>query len=125
MKGGAPAGWMGSVDKVWGMVRSYGLGTRFRTAVLASGFLAALIPASAAAEPVRLLVLGDSLTAGYGLARSDGFQAQLAAALAARGVPVRLVDGAVSGDTAAGGLARLDWALADGADAAKIGRAHV
>ena len=84
------------------------------------GFLAALIPASAAAEPVRLLVLGDSLTAGYGLARSDGFQAQLAAALAARGVPVRLVDGAVSGDTAAGGLARLDWALADGADAAIV-----
>lgn len=71
----------------------------------------------AAAEPVRILVQGDSLTAGYGLARSDGFQAQLAAALAAKGVQVRLVDGAVSGDTSAGGLARLDWALGSGPNA--------
>ncbi len=68
----------------------------------------------AAAEPVRLLVLGDSLAAGFGLAQSDGFQAQLLAALAAKGVQVRLVDGAVSGDTTAGGLARLDWVLAGG-----------
>ena len=78
----------------------------------------------AAAEPVRILVQGDSLTAGYGLARSDGFQARLAAALAANGVQVRLVDGAVSGDTSAGGLARLDWALGGGpnggADAAIV-----
>ena len=69
----------------------------------------------AAAEPVRLLILGDSLTAGYGLAQSDGFQARLLAALAARGVQVSLLDGAVSGDTTAGGLARLDWVLASGA----------
>ena len=68
----------------------------------------------AAAEPVRLLVLGDSLAAGFGLAQSDGFQARLLAALAAKGVQVRLVDGAVSGDTTAGGLARLDWVLAGG-----------
>ena len=64
----------------------------------------------------RLLVLGDSLTAGYGLAHDDGFQAQLA-----RAFPnVTLIDGAVSGDTTAGGLARLDWALGDGADAALV-----
>ena len=69
----------------------------------------------AAAEPVRLLILGDSLTAGYGLAQSDGFQARLLAALVARGVQVSLLDGAVSGDTTAGGLARLDWVLASGA----------
>ena len=69
----------------------------------------------AAAEPVRLLILGDSLTAGYGLAQSDGFQARLLATLAARGVQVSLLDGAVSGDTTAGGLARLDWVLASGA----------
>ncbi len=76
------------------------------------------IPASAAG--VRLLVLGDSLAAGYGLARPDGFQAQLVAALAAKGHQVTLVDGAVSGDTTAGGRARLDWALGDGADAAIV-----
>ncbi len=65
-----------------------------------------------AAEPVGLLVLGDSLTAGFGLAAADGFQARLAAALAANGKKVRLVDAAVSGDTAAGGRARLEWSLA-------------
>jgi len=64
----------------------------------------------------RLLVLGDSLTAGYGLAHDDGFQAQLARAFP----DVTIIDGAVSGDTTAGGLARLDWALGDGADAALV-----
>jgi acyl-CoA thioesterase-1 len=72
----------------------------------------------ALAAPIRLLVLGDSLTAGYGLPHEDGFQARLAAALRAHGDDVTLIDGAVSGDTTAGGLARLDWVLGDGADAA-------
>jgi len=75
---------------------------------------------TANAAPLRLLVLGDSLTAGFGLARGDGFQARLDAALRARGVEVSLIDGAVSGDTSAGGLARLDWVLAEGADAAIV-----
>ena len=64
----------------------------------------------------RLLVLGDSLTAGYGLPVADGFQARLAAALKAAGRDVVIVDAAVSGDTSAGGRARLGWALAEGAD---------
>jgi acyl-CoA thioesterase-1 len=102
------------------MDRAYGLGTTFRKAVSAIGLWGLLTMAPAAAEPVRLLILGDSLTAGYGLAQSDGFQARLAAALAAKGLQVRLIDGAVSGDTTAGGLARLDWVLADGADAAIV-----
>jgi acyl-CoA thioesterase I len=71
-------------------------------------------------SPIRLLVLGDSLTAGYGLPRSDGFQARLTAALRAKGIEVSLIDGAVSGDTSAGGLSRLDWVLAAGADAAIV-----
>lgn len=86
--------------------------------VLALVMLAAIPGAWAA--PVRLLVLGDSLSAGYGLAHADGFEEQLAAALHARGHDVRIIDGAVSGDTTAGGLARLDWALGDGADAAIV-----
>lgn len=71
-----------------------------------------------AAQPARprLLVLGDSLSAGYGLAQPDGFQAQLAKLFPT----VVVIDAAVSGDTTAGGLARLDWALADGADAALL-----
>ena len=73
-----------------------------------------------AGTPKRLLVLGDSLAAGYGLPHAAAFQAQLAAALAGRGTAVAIVDGAVSGDTTAGGLARLDWTLGDGADAAIV-----
>ncbi len=80
--------------------------------------LSATAPALAA--PPRLLVLGDSLTAGYGLPHDDGFQSRLQAALKAHGQDVAIVDGAVSGDTSAGGRARLDWTLADGADAAIV-----
>jgi acyl-CoA thioesterase-1 len=72
------------------------------------------------AAPPKLLVLGDSLTAGYGLAHADGFEAQLQDALKAHGHVVAMVDGAVSGDTTSGGRARLDWALGDGADAAIV-----
>ena len=68
-------------------------------------------PASAG-EP-RIVVLGDSLTAGFGLAREDAFPARLEAALRAEGHRWRVVDAGVSGDTSAGGLARLDWVLAD------------
>lgn len=63
-----------------------------------------------------ILALGDSLTAGYGLAREDGFPAVLEAALTAQGVAAEVLDAGVSGDTTAGGLARLDWALADDPD---------
>ncbi len=76
--------------------------------------------APAAAAPPRLLVLGDSLSAGFGLPHDQGFEVQLQQALKARGHEVTIIDGAVSGDTSAGGRARLDWALGDGADAAIV-----
>lgn len=108
-------------------------GTRFRRQIArvstalsrrsAIGFCLALIaaaPSRAAPAPIRLLVLGDSLASGYGLPADQGFQAQLAATLHAQGDKVTLIDAAVSGDTTAGGFARLDWALADGADAAIV-----
>ncbi len=98
------------------MTRTYGAGRHL--AKLAAFFI--LVSCAAAARPVRLLILGDSLAAGYGLAAPDGFQAQLAAALKAQGRDVALIDGAVSGDTTAGGRARLDWVLAGGADAALV-----
>lgn len=90
-----------------------------RRALLALPLLAAS-PAPARLLIPRLLILGDSLASGYGLPAADGFEAQLAKALAAAGHPVRIVDGAVSGDTSAGGLARLDWVLGAGADAAIV-----
>ena len=63
--------------------------------------------------PLRILMLGDSLTAGYGLPSRDALPVRLEAALRDRGVDVRIINAGVSGDTTAGGLARLEWALAD------------
>ncbi|EWY37882.1 hypothetical protein N825_15890 [Skermanella stibiiresistens SB22] len=77
-----------------------------------------------AAEPgkaaVKILALGDSLTAGYGLAESDGFTPRLQRALRDKGYEVEVINAGVSGDTTAGGRARLDWALADQPQAAIV-----
>ncbi len=75
--------------------------------------LTAALPASVAAEskPLTILAFGDSLVAGFGLGSRDGFTAKLEAALRAKGVEARIVNAGLSGDTSAGGLARLDWAL--------------
>lgn len=79
----------------------------------------ALAAGPAAAQPLRLLAIGDSLTAGYGLPPEEGFTAQLDDWLAAQGWDeVEVVNMGVSGETTAGGRARLDWVLADGGDAA-------
>lgn len=69
-----------------------------------------------AAEPLRILAFGDSLTSGYGLPDADSFPSQLERALIAAGENVKLINGGVAGDTSAGGLARLDWTLADKPD---------
>ena len=68
------------------------------------------------AAPVKVLVLGDSLSSGYGLAKPDAFPAVLEAALKKTGYSVTLINAGVSGDTTAGGRARLAWALADRPD---------
>ena len=70
-------------------------------------------PAAAADMAPRLLVLGDSLTAGYGLKAEESFPAKLQAALRQRGIEIDVVDSGVSGDTTAGGRARLGWAMAE------------
>lgn len=66
-----------------------------------------------AASPTRILVLGDSLSAGYGLPAGEAFPVKLGIKLRAAGHNVTILNGGVSGDTSAGGRARLDWALAD------------
>jgi acyl-CoA thioesterase-1 len=71
---------------------------------------------AAAGAPLKILAFGDSLTAGYGLPAGDTFTAQLEAALRAKGIEAEVIDGGVSGDTTAGGKARLDWALGDRPD---------
>ena len=71
------------------------------------------LAAETRAEALRIVMLGDSLTAGYGLASRDALPSRLEAALRERGLDARVIDAGVSGDTTAGGLARLEWALAD------------
>lgn len=85
-----------------------------------AGFFAA--PAAtaqgpAAAPSFRLMVIGDSLTAGFGLPVEQAFPAKLEAALRQKGHGVSVLNGGVSGDTSAGGKARIEWALADKPDA--------
>jgi acyl-CoA thioesterase-1 len=77
--------------------------------------------AGAMAAPKRLVVLGDSLSAGYQLPADAAFPSVLERALKAKGLDVRVVNAAVSGDTASAGLERFDWALGDGADAVIVG----
>ena len=88
-----------------------------RLLVCTALFAAIGLSGSRAEEPVRLLVLGDSLAAGYGLPAQDGFTAQLQEVLQGSGHDVVVQNAGVSGDTTAGGWSRLEWALADGADA--------
>lgn len=68
---------------------------------------------TATAAPARVLMLGDSLTAGFGLPLTESLPSQLEAVLKGQGLDVVILNGGVSGDTTAGGLARLDWALAE------------
>ena len=81
--------------------------------ISAALFFVFLVIQTALAAPVTLLALGDSLTAGLGLETPEAFPARLEAALKAKGLDVRIVNAGVSGDTAAAGLARLDWALSE------------
>lgn len=70
-----------------------------------------MINTATAQDRPRLVVLGDSLTAGYGLPQDQAFPVRLAAWLKENGVEVPVINAGVSGDTSAGGLARLDWAI--------------
>ena len=88
-------------------------------AFLAGGVLSRASPGAAFAQggrPLTLVVLGDSLSAGYGLPPGADFVSVLERALKARGHDVRLVNAGVSGDTSTGGLERLDWSVPDGTD---------
>jgi len=75
------------------------------------------LPATAADQPVRIVALGDSLTAGLGLPAEETFPAKLERVLKAKGIAVEVANAGVSGDTASGGLARLDWSVPEGTNA--------
>jgi acyl-CoA thioesterase I len=100
---------------------------RVQTFPIALGFtiactLATLMGVSRAGSapveaPVRVVALGDSLTAGFGLPEEAAFPEQLARALGAKGKAVAMTNAGVSGDTAADGLARLAWSVPEGTEA--------
>jgi acyl-CoA thioesterase I len=92
----------------------------FRAALAVSSVCLLLCATAAPADAAKLLALGDSLTAGFGLPENQGFTARLQAALDADGRKVEIINAGISGDTTAGGLARLDWSLADHPDFALV-----
>ena len=73
--------------------------------------------AQAPAKPLRMVVLGDSLSAGLGLSAAAAFPARLQKSLEAKGIKVDIINAGVSGDTASGGRDRLDWSVPDGTEA--------
>jgi len=73
--------------------------------------------AQAQDDPPTIVVLGDSLSAGYQLAPGEGFPEQLQIALDKKGISAKIVGAGVSGDTSSGGLSRLDWSVEEGTDA--------
>jgi acyl-CoA thioesterase-1 len=85
--------------------------------IVCAVLFAGAVPALAVDRPVKLTVLGDSLSAGFGLPASAAFPARLEQALKAKGIAVDVHNAGVSGDTVSGGLARLDWSIPEGTDA--------
>ena len=97
-------------------MRQHGLLHAIFAGLMMLGIMASDAAMAQGKRPVRIVALGDSLTAGYGLPAQAAFPAQLQQALKARGHNVEIVNAGVSGDTAAGGLERLDWSVGEGVD---------
>ena len=81
-----------------------------------TGMARAQSPTAAPATPIKMAVLGDSLSAGLGLSASAAFPARLQKSLESKGIKAEMVNAGVSGDTASGGRDRLDWSIPDGTE---------
>jgi acyl-CoA thioesterase-1 len=86
-------------------------------ALMAAGTAAAQPPAGSGAKPIKMVVLGDSLSAGLGLSASAAFPARLQNALKNKSIAVDMINAGVSGDTSSGGRDRLDWSVPEGTEA--------
>ena len=86
------------------------------TVVLTAGTALAQVPAKVE-KPIKMVVLGDSLSAGLGLPASAAFPARLQKSLETNGIAVEIINAGVSGDTSSGGRDRLDWSVPEGTDA--------
>jgi acyl-CoA thioesterase-1 len=78
---------------------------------------AGTVLAQAPAKPIRMVVLGDSLSAGLGLSASAAFPTRLQKSLETKGIKVDMINAGVSGDTSSGGRDRLDWSVPKGTEA--------
>jgi acyl-CoA thioesterase I len=85
--------------------------------LMAGGTALAQTSATAPAKPIKMVVLGDSLSAGLGLPASAAFPTRLQKALKSKGIEVDMINAGVSGDTSSGGRDRLDWSVSDGTEA--------
>jgi acyl-CoA thioesterase-1 len=86
-------------------------------ALMAASWAFAQAPATGAGKPIKMVVLGDSLSAGLGLSVSAAFPARLKESLKIKGIDVDMINAGVSGDTSSGGRDRLDWSVPEGTDA--------
>ena len=86
-------------------------------ALMTAQTVAAQTPSSGGTRPIKMVVLGNSLSAGLGLTVSAAFPERLQKALKAKGIDVDMTNAGVSGDTSSGGRDRLDWSVPDGTDA--------
>ena len=85
--------------------------------VLMAGTAFAQSPAAAMTKPIKLVILGDSLSAGLGLSASSAFPERLQKSLEVKGITVDMINAGVSGDTSSGGRDRLDWSVPEGTQA--------
>jgi acyl-CoA thioesterase-1 len=83
-------------------------------ALMVAGTADAQTPAGIAAKPIKMVVLGDSLSAGLGLSAASAFPAKLQKALENKGIAVDMINAGVSGDTSSSGRDRLDWSVPEG-----------
>jgi acyl-CoA thioesterase-1 len=83
-------------------------------ALMVAGTADAQTPAGSAAKPIKMVVLGDSLSAGLGLSAASAFPAKLQKALENKGIEVDMINAGVSGDTSSSGRDRLDWSVPEG-----------
>ena len=86
-------------------------------ALMAANAAVAQAPAAGAGKPLKMVVLGDSLSAGLGLSASAAFPVRLKESLKINGIEVDMINAGVSGDTSSGGRDRLDWSVPQGTDA--------
>jgi acyl-CoA thioesterase-1 len=86
-------------------------------ALMTAGTVLAQGAVAVTAKPVKMVVLGDSLSAGYGLPAGAAFPVRLQKALDTKGIKLDMINAGVSGDTASGGRDRLDWSVPEGTEA--------